>query len=157
MKQIAAILLLAGCACACAHATRPPALGGGRGFTQRPPTQEHINLPAGSVTQPAASDLQVFGHGPEARALIEHYPQENAVAFQFLFRRGVCLGGGSKTCRGGADDGASCSTNADCASGPLTFTSGETEYFDANGGSLGVQAFTAAEFDAATGLDLVGL
>ncbi len=166
MRFLPAILLLAGCACACTHATRPPALqpsqkpslsGGGRGLARQPSVQESTPRPAGTVIQPAASDLQVFGHGPEARALVEHYPQENAAGFQFLFRRGICLGGGTMTCRGGGDDGATCSSNADCASGPLTFTSGETEYFDAYGNSLGVQAFTAAEFDEASGLDVTGI
>ena len=165
MRFSAAVLLLAGCTCACTHATRPPAmeplqnkeLSGGGLRLARSPRAERTNQAAGTVIQPAASDLEVFGHGPEAKALIEHYPQENAAAFQFLFRRGVCLGGNAKTCRGGADDGDACSTNADCASGPLHFTSGETEYFDAEGNSLGIQTFTAAEFDAASGLDLLGV
>jgi Peptidase family M23 len=157
MRQLFAILVLA--TCACARTSRSPIVdapdlsrGGGTVASASAPTVGRASV----ITEPAASDLQVFGHGPEDKALIEHYPQANAAAFQFLFRRGPCLGDPG-TCRGGGSDGASCTTNADCASGPLTFTSGETEYFDADGNSLGVEPFTAAEFDAASGLDAVGI
>ncbi|HKQ60602.1 MAG TPA: peptidoglycan DD-metalloendopeptidase family protein [Candidatus Polarisedimenticolaceae bacterium] len=158
MKHLVAVLMLA--ACACARVNRSPILHPNepaRGPVMRQ-LGARVPAPAGTavITQPAASDLEVFGHGPEARALIEHYPQANAVAFQFFFRRGVCVGDPA-TCRGGGSHGAACSTNADCASGPLTFTSGETEFFDADGNSLGVQAFNATEFDASSGLNLVGI
>jgi len=111
---------------------------------------------ASVITQPAASDLVVLGHGPEDKALIEHYPQQNSVSWQFRFRRGSCRGNPG-TCRGGGDDGAACNSDADCASGPLTFTGGEVEMFDEDGNSLGVQAFVAADFDLATDLDDVGI
>lgn len=163
MRLAVAFVLLF--ACACARSTHAPNLvpSPGRDVADAGPLlaasdrrAEPVGTFASVITQPAASDLEVIGHGPEERALIEHYPQANAVAFQFLFRRGRCAGNPG-TCRGGGDDGASCGSNADCASGPLTFTGGETEYFDADGNSLGVQAFTAAEFDEATGLDDVGI
>jgi peptidase M23-like protein len=125
---------------------------------QAPPRQGPLaNANASSIIeQPAASDLYVVGHGPEAKALIEHYPLENAVAWQFQFIRGVCSGSTHK-CLGGANDGQSCVSNAGCASGPLTFTGGETEYFDKDGNSLGIQAFDAAAFDWSTGLRSVGI
>ncbi len=102
----------------------------------------------------APSDLVVDGHGPEADALIEHYPLENGIAFHFRFMRGVCS---DNACIGGADDGDFCSTNDDCTAGALTFSSGETELFDENGASLGTTPFDAAAFDKATDLDAVGL
>lgn len=163
MRPFVALVLLF--TCACARSTHPPSLlpGAGRNLADAGPVLapsdrrvEAFGPHASVITEPAASDLDVIGHGPEALALIEHYPQANAAAFQFTFRRGTCRGNPG-TCRGGGSDGASCSTDADCLSGPLTFDSGQTEYFDADGNSLGVQAFTAAEFDAATGLDDIGI
>jgi hypothetical protein len=113
---------------------------------------------ASTLTLPAASDLEVTGHTPEDKALIEHYVQNNAVAFQMRVRRGFCPGNvdNPNTCRGGADDGDFCNDPSDCAAGGLTFSSGETEYFDGDGNSLDVLPFDYAAFAAATDLNEVG-
>src|SRR5262245_55359028 len=79
----------------------------------------------------APGDLDVRGHRPEPAALMNHYALENSTPFQLQILRGVCSG--SNLCLGGADDGAACATNADCDGGPLHFSSGETEMFDADG------------------------
>jgi hypothetical protein len=129
MRHFVAIVLLTACVSACARSTRSPNLdpaspaGVGPLMSRSRAVVEPVRPTASVITEPAASDLQVFGHGPEEKALIEHYPQANAAAFQFLFRRGPCLGDPG-TCRGGGSDGASCSTDADCASAPSPSAAG---------------------------------
>ena len=90
-------------------------------------------MAASVITEPG--DLEVRGHGPEPDALMNHYALENSTPFQIRIIRGVCSSS-SNLCIGGADDGMVCAVTTDCASGPLTFISGETEYYDVDGNSV---------------------
>lgn len=110
---------------------------------------------ASTITEPG--DLEVRGHGPEPDALINHYALENSTPFQIRIIRGVCSSS-SNTCVGGADDGMACTETADCASGPLNFVYGETEYYDEDGNSVaGPFPFTDTDFEEGASLQNVGI
>jgi len=114
-----------------------------------------ITVADSTITAPA--ELDVRGHGPEPDALINHYALENSTPFQIRIISGVCSSN-SNTCVGGMDDGEACEVHTDCASTALTFTSGKTEYFDADGNSIaGPYDFTEAEFEKAASLQDVGI
>lgn len=112
-------------------------------------------MAASIITEPG--DLEVRGHGPEPDALINHYALENSTPFQIRIIRGVCSNS-TNLCVGGADDGMACAADTDCASGPLNFVSGETEYYDADGNSIaGPFPFNDTEFEEASDLGDVGI
>lgn len=107
------------------------------------------------ITEPG--DLEVRGHGPEPDALINHYALENSTPFQIRIIRGVCSNN-TNLCVGGADDGMACAQNSDCASGPLNFVYGETEYYDEDGNSIaGPFPFLDTDFEEASDLGSVGI
>ena len=112
-------------------------------------------MAASTITEPG--DLEVRGHGPEPDALINHYALENSTPFQIRIIRGVCSSS-TNLCVGGADHGDACAATTDCASGPLNFVSGETEYYDAEGNSIaGPFPFTDLDFEEASDLGNVGI
>ena len=112
-------------------------------------------MAASTITEPG--DLEVRGHGPEPDALMNHYSLENSTPFQIRIIRGVCSTS-TNLCVGGADDGMACAVTTDCASGPLNFISGETEYYDADGNTIaGPFNFDDLDFEKASNLGNVGI